>query len=153
MFCSSRRRLRATVVFPFSVFSSSMDRLSPVTSHDLISSWTTERRSKRRLSTAVFHAVWVAATHSTTRLEIKVCMKPSLATSATAVAGIFDKSLHNIHNRDVTQKTITTMFPLEQIKNVICVTQLTTVHWCTVAIHTAPCVSSPLWDCCSPPQI
>lgn len=46
VFCSSRRRLRATVVFPFSVFSSSMDKLSPVTSQDLISSWTTKRRYK-----------------------------------------------------------------------------------------------------------
>ncbi len=44
--CSSRRQLRATVVFPFSVFRSSMDRLSPVTSHDLISNWSTEKTFK-----------------------------------------------------------------------------------------------------------
>lgn len=42
VFCSSCRRLRATVVFPFSVFSSSMDRLSPTTSQDFISSWRIE---------------------------------------------------------------------------------------------------------------
>lgn len=53
---------------------------------------------------------------NTSRLEINVCTRPSLATSVTAVAGIFYKSLHNIHNRDVTQKTITTMFLLEQKK-------------------------------------
>lgn len=38
----------ATVTFPFSVFSSSMDRLSPVTSHDLISSCTRQEGDAKR---------------------------------------------------------------------------------------------------------
>lgn len=38
----------ATVAFPFSVFSSSMDRLSPVTSHDLISSCTRQEGDAKR---------------------------------------------------------------------------------------------------------
>lgn len=50
VFCSSSRWPWATVVFPFSVFSSSMERLSPVTNQDLISSWRTEKNK-----VALFH--------------------------------------------------------------------------------------------------
>lgn len=71
----------------------------------------------------------MAATQSATRLEINVCMKPSLATSVTAAAEIFYKSLHNIHSRDVTQKTTTTMFLLEQIKNLNC---CYTIDYCSL---------------------
>lgn len=57
MFCSSRRRFRATVVFPFSVLSSSMERLSPVTSQDLISSWRTESSLKKTERSKVYRTL------------------------------------------------------------------------------------------------
>lgn len=61
MFCSSSRRLRAAVAFPFSVFSSSIDRFSPVMSHDLISNCTTKHARKIRKAFAAAIQSYTAA--------------------------------------------------------------------------------------------
>lgn len=57
MFCSSSRWLRAAVAFPFSVFSSSIERFSPVINHDLISNCTRKHAENQK---SIFLPSWLS---------------------------------------------------------------------------------------------
>lgn len=78
MFCSSSRWFRATVAFPFSVFSNSIDRFSPVISHDLISNCIVKYTQKIRKAFSFLEKSWLNYLAKEHFIYAMLCCNPCL---------------------------------------------------------------------------